>query len=490
VTTSPATTSGAASAGTLARRAFLGSLAAGAAAFAVFGPRGVGEKTTGRIVLDYWEKWAGHEGKTMQTIVDRFNESQSRIFVRYLVTAGVDEKGMVAIAGGSPPDLLGLYAYNIPLFAERGAILPLEEYGESLSASRYAAGLRTFVKHPGKDGSPKTWGVISAAGTLAMYYNKRRLAEAGLSGPPMVMEEFDDCNRKLTEFDGSGDVVRGGFIHSEPGWWSWIWSQPFGGRLWDPSTGKSSLTEDATVRGYDWVRSTAAMYDPAKNGAFSRFRARFGNYDAPTNAFLTGQLAMIVQGPWLANVIEAHHDRAARAAGKPELDYGVVPVPAIAGLRDDANPIGAAEADVVVIPRGVKHPDACVEFLRFCQKQENLEELARQHFKGSPLATSSESFLATHPNKGIATFDTIAKSPRAFVTPRTRVWPEIKREMDAAMDDLYRGEKTAAVLGKVDARVQGILDRHKAQRARRGIAAGAHTPHTLPTVWRTGGRHA
>jgi hypothetical protein len=131
-----------------------------------------------------------------------------------------------------------------------------------------------------------------------------------------------------------------------------------------------------------------------------------------------------------------------------------------------------------------------VEFLRFCQKQENLEELARQHFKGSPLATSSESFLATHPNKGIATFDTIAKSPRAFVTPRTRVWPEIKREMDAAMDDLYRGEKTAAVLGKVDARVQGILDRHKAQRARRGIAAGAHTPHTLPTVWRTGGRHA
>ena len=476
--------------GTIARRAFLGSLAAGAAAFAAFGPRGVGERVHGRIVLDYWEKWTGHEGKAMQAIVDRFNQSQSRLLVRYLVTAGVDEKGMVAIAGGSPPDLLGLYAYNIPLFAESGAIVPLDEYGPGLAPSRYAAGLRAFVTHPGKDGAVRTWGTISAAGTLALYYNKRTFAEVGLStegvgggvgrGPLATMEAFDECNQRLTVVNG--DVIeRMGFIHTEPGWWSWIWPQVFGGDLLDLKVGKSLLTSEATLRGYDWLRSTAASQNKK---ALANFRASFGNYDSPKNAFLTGQLAMIVQGPWLANVIEAHHDTAARAAGRAVLDYGVIPLPSIAALRNDTNPIGAAEADVVVIPRGAKHPEACAEFLAFCQRRDNLEELARSHFKSSPLAESSERFLSTHPNKGITTFDTIARSTRAFVTPRTRVWPEIKREMDAMMDDLYRDRDlpTAAVVGRVNARVQSVLDRLKEQRARRGLARDQ-----LP---KAGGRHA
>jgi ABC-type glycerol-3-phosphate transport system substrate-binding protein len=455
------------------RRAFLGSLAAGAAAFAAFGPRGQRDRTDGRIVLDYWEKWTGHEGRAMQAIVDRFNQSQSRLFVRYLVTAGVDEKGMVAIAGGSPPDLLGLYAYNIPLFAERGAILPLDEFGPDLSPARYAAGLRAFVTHPDNDGAMRTWATVSSAGTLALYYNKRVFAEAGIGewggGPPKTMEEFDECNRRLTRVRNDGSIERMGFIHTEPGWWSWIWPQPFGGGLLDPASGTSLLTSAATLRGYEWVRSTAMSHEKE---AFAKFRSSFGNYDAPGNAFLTGQLAMIVQGPWLANVIEAQHDRAARQTGKPTLDYGVVPLPPLNALRDDANPIGPAEADVVVIPRGAKHPEASAEFLAFCQQQQNLEELARSHFKSSPLATSTPQFLASHPNKGIATFDAIANSTRAFVTPRTRVWPEIKRELDAMMDDLYRDRDAtaASILNKVHTRTQAVLNRYKVQRDRRRLA--------------------
>jgi multiple sugar transport system substrate-binding protein len=455
------------------RRAFLGSLAAGAAGFAAFGPRGERERPDGRIVLDYWEKWSGHEGRAMQAIVDRFNESQPRIFVRYLVTAGVDEKGMVAIAGGSPPDLLGLYAYNIPLFAESGAIVPLDEIAPTLSASRYAQGLRPFVVHPARDGTPKTWAVISSAGTLALYYNKARLAEVGMATPPVTMEGFDDLNRRLTVMNGN-DIARAGFIHAEPGWWSWVWSQPFGGTLWDSSSETSRLAAPETIRGYDWVRSTSMAFP---RDAFARFRARFGNYDSPLNAFLTGHLAMIVQGPWLANVIETHHDKPARDAGRPALDYGVIPLPAIAALRDDARPIGAAEADVVVVPRGVKHPEACVEFLAFCQQQANLESLARAHFKNSPLATSSAEFMRTHPNKGVAAFDAIANSPRSFVTPRTRVWPEIKREMDQMMDFFFRGEGTAAeVLTRVSARVDDILARNKAKRIRRSSVARFSEP--------------
>jgi hypothetical protein len=47
----------------MTRRAALGALAAGGAAFALFGPRGDKQSSRGRIVLDYWEKWTGHEAR-------------------------------------------------------------------------------------------------------------------------------------------------------------------------------------------------------------------------------------------------------------------------------------------------------------------------------------------------------------------------------------------------------------------------------------------
>ncbi|MBY0261958.1 MAG: hypothetical protein K2Q20_06420, partial [Phycisphaerales bacterium] len=116
----------------LTRRSFVGALGAGAAAFAAFGPRGGKDSPDGRIVLDYWEKWTRHEGDAMVKVVEAFNASQSRIRVRYLVTSDIGQKSLVAIAGGNAPDLIGLYAFNVPPYAESRAIIPLDE----LAASR------------------------------------------------------------------------------------------------------------------------------------------------------------------------------------------------------------------------------------------------------------------------------------------------------------------------------------------------------------------
>ena len=102
----------------LSRRATLGLIASSAAGFALLGPRPRKDVPKGRVVLDYWEKWTGAEGQAMQRLVDRFNESQSDIFVRYLSIGSIDQKAMIAVAGRSPPDILGLWSFNIPAFAE------------------------------------------------------------------------------------------------------------------------------------------------------------------------------------------------------------------------------------------------------------------------------------------------------------------------------------------------------------------------------------
>jgi multiple sugar transport system substrate-binding protein len=99
----------------MTRRTALGLAGASAAALVVFGPKPADDIPSGRVVLDYWEKWTGAEGEAMRRLVDEFNRTQDRIFVRYLAINSIDQKAMIAIAGGSPPDVIGLWNFNVPV---------------------------------------------------------------------------------------------------------------------------------------------------------------------------------------------------------------------------------------------------------------------------------------------------------------------------------------------------------------------------------------
>ena len=446
----------------LSRRIALGAFAAAGVGYALFGPRGGRERTDGRIVLDYWEKWTGIEGKAMQKIVREFNASQDRIFVRYFATAGIDEKTQIAIAGGAPPDVVGLWNYSVPAFAAAGAILPLDELGRphGINPEMYAAGVRQVTTYRGR-----MWATVNTAGVLALYYNKTQFKEVGLDPerPPRTIEEFDDMGRKLLLKKGE-KIERMGFHHREPGWWSFIWGSHFGGSLYDEAKNRSTAASPLNVRGYDWVQSYPKDYGLE---AVNDFRSSFGNYDSPLNAFIAGRLSMVVQGPWLANMINLHN---------PSLDYGVAPFPVADGLYIEDEPMGLIDTDVLVIPRGVKNPEASMEFVAYTQRQSVVEELSTVHCKGSPLASSSEKFRKEHPNKGIAVFEAISRSPRAFRVPPTPCWAQMKDEMDRALDRVWNIQDTPLnILTRTQQRSQAALDLaadRAARRAEPGASSG------------------
>jgi multiple sugar transport system substrate-binding protein len=461
----------ASSIGAMSRRAALGALAASAAGFALFGPRGAKERTDGKVVLDYWEKWTGHEGRAMQKVVDEFNATlgeRKRIFVRYLVTAGIDQKTLISVAGGNPPDVVGLWNFNVPLYAECNAVLPLDELGAShgLKVENYAPGFRAVMEHPDARGKRRMWGVVNTGGTVAMYYNKAAFREVGLDPerPPRTISELDEYDQKLMKVGSDGEIIRAGFLHSEPGWWSWIWGYHFGGTLADTGSNRSLVASPENVAAFEWMQSYARRYGV---DAVKKFKSLFAHaYDSPQNALLDGKCAMVVQGPWLANVINAK---------RPSLDYGVAPFPVLDRLYSEGSPYGLVDCDVLVIPRGVKNPEASMEFVAYTQRQEVVEFMAREHFKNSPLVASSDDFLRTHPNRGVRVHDAIAQSDKAYLCPRTRTWPQFKDELDAAMQRMWGLEESAAaVLATVRSRTQEFLDRAAAQRAKRspGGASG------------------
>lgn len=441
----------------------MSALAAGGLAFAALGPRGAKERTDGRLVLDYWEKWTQHEGDAMRVVVDEFNKSQDRLFVRYLVTAGIDQKTLIAVAGGNPPDVVGLWNYNVPLYAETGAIVPMDQFGSryNVSPERYAPGFRPIVLHPDASGKARMWAAISTGGTVCMYYNRAMLRDAGIDRPPRTISELDAAARKLDVIGGDGTISRAGFMASEPGWWSWIWNYHFGGTLYDQAADRSMVSCEANARAYGWIMEQSGRLGVE---AVRKFKSGFATeYSSPKNALLDGKCAMIVQGPWLANVIGKH---------APGLDYGVAPFPVADELYREDEPIGLVDSDILVIPAGSRDPEASMEFIAYTQRREVVEYLSTRHFKNSILADVSEGFIREHPNRGVAVHNAVARSPRAFLAPRTRKWPEIKDGVDALFQRLWGHEAPLEKeLAKVDRHMQDVLDHTAEQRRRR--AGGA-----------------
>lgn len=456
----------------ITRRAAVAGLATAGLAFVIAGPRGKKESVgSGRLVLDYWEKWTGDEAKAMQHVVELFNESQSRIHVRYFITAGIDQKALIAIAGGDPPDIVGLYNYNIPLYAETGAILPLDEMGtpETTGVGRVAAAVRPILTHPDSTGRIRQYACPNTGGTMALYYNRAAFKDAGLDPdrPPRTISELDEFAAKLLRKDGKGEYERIGFSPTEPGWWPWAWGPYFGGSLTDATARRSLVDSPEHLAAYAWIRKVSERLGVDH---FSRFSASWGNsYDSPINAFVKGEVAMILQGPWLANIINRH---------RPSLDYAVAPFPiadALARAGGWGGPIGLVEADAICIPRGARDPEASMEFIAFTQRREIVELLSTKHFKSSVLAEVSDEFVTKHPNRGVAVHNAVAQSPRGFIASRTRQFPQIRSEMGTLMPAVWSTREPVESLVKAThARVQGLLDLEAAQKARRKALDGGN----------------
>ena len=422
-----------------------------AVGYVLFGPRPTSDIPGDRIVLNYWEKWTGTEAAAMQLVVDAFNASQDRIHVNYLTMSSIDEKAMLSIAGGAPPDVLGLWSFNLPFYAQSDAILPLELPG--IDAASYAPAVRPLVF----DGDRQLAGVNTCS-SVAVYVNLSHLDRAGLDyrngGPPRTLEQFDAMIPHLSVV-GSDGVEQAGFLHMDPGWWHWCWPGYFGGRLYDLETDTATIDSPENIAAFTWFQNGQRRYG---RDALRRFQSAPTDNPSPYRNFLTGRLSMTIQGPWLARVI---------AESAPELQWEAWPLPGPAGSPDE--PTGPIECDVLVVPRGAPHPAEAMEFIAFTQRQDMVELVSSLHAKPSPLMQVSPDFYFNHPNSSIAAHEAILHSPNGFGTPPVATWPELNASLTAGVDRIWNGdEDVATVLGEVQAEVESQLERARIRRERRG----------------------
>jgi multiple sugar transport system substrate-binding protein len=415
------------------------------------------EFVDGRLRIAYWEKWTGFEGQAIQDVVDRFNTIQDDMYVDLVTVSQIDRKALVAIAGGDPPDLMGIWSAVLVQFAEKRALMCLDPYMDEHGMRRddFIDVLITLGTY-----SDKLYALPTTPATVALHWNKALFEEAGLDpeSPPRTLDELDRMAEQLTKYDDDGNLTQIGFMPSEPtslgtAWWPWMWVYWFGGSLWDDELGVTFDTPE-NMRAHKWVLSYAEKYGPDK---LRKLESSFGNFSSQQNPFLSGKVAMMVQGVWMNSFIAKY---------APEMRWGAAPFPSAVPKHEG---VSMAETDSICIPVGARHPDEAFVFIKYVCSQEGQEMLNMGQRKFSSLKEVSPEFIADHPNPYISVFRDLAMDPAVFYAPQTSIWYEYLDEINPVFEMMKFAEGDPEIL------LPGVQQKMTRtwQRARKRIEARA-----------------
>jgi multiple sugar transport system substrate-binding protein len=196
------------------------------------------------------------------------------------------------------------------------------------------------------DGS-KVFGVPIGSNSLALYYNKKLLTDAGVSSPPKTWSELTDVATKTTKSPNYGIAFSA--VNTEEATWQW---EPF---LWSNGGSLSDLnSKNAQVALQLWV-------DWVKAGVAARDVVNWNQGDVPAQ-FNSGHAATMVMGPWMLAEVK-----------KSGVDFGIVTIPV---PKEGDKPVVPLGGEVWCVLKGdPKVEQAALKFVQFTQDPERLRKI-------------------------------------------------------------------------------------------------------------------
>src|SRR3954451_11372956 len=279
---------------------------------------GANDDPNAKATITFWHGWsAPNEVKAIKDNIAAFEKVHPNITVK-AVSNITDDKINQALRAGGPkaPDVVSSFTTdNVGQFCSSGAFVDLTSFMDDSGIDPAATFPAAQLSYTQYDGNQCALPLLSDA--YGLYYNKDAFAAAGIDGPPKTMSELDADAVKLTK--ASGDTYSQlGFMPNYHGYES---SLSHFAAQWSPTyfadDGTSNVAEDpAIAQTMEWQK---ALVD--KLGGYERlekYRATFGDEFGAKNPFMTGQVAMAIDGEWRAGMI---------SDDAPDLNFGVAPFP-------------------------------------------------------------------------------------------------------------------------------------------------------------------
>ncbi|MEU7277558.1 extracellular solute-binding protein [Streptomyces sp. NPDC045431] len=316
-----------------------------------------GKKSSGELsgTVTFWDTSNEAEKPTYKALAEGFTKLHPKVKVNYVsVSFGEANAKFKNAAGGNSgaPDVMRTEVAWVADFANLGYLAPLDGTRAVENEVDWLPQAAASTKFNGK-----TYAVPQVIDTMALFYNKKMLKDAGVEVPKNI-EELKAASKKISEKSPgkTGLYLRG----DDPYWFlSFLYGE--GGDMVDAKSKAVTIDDPAGVKAFttikDLVDSKAAITD-ASDG-----------WNNMQNAFKSGKVAMMLNGPW------AIADSRAGAEFKDPANLGIAPVPA--GSAAQGSPQGGWNLSVYA---GSKNLDASYEFARYMSsakvQQQTTEKLS------------------------------------------------------------------------------------------------------------------
>jgi len=299
-----------------------------------------GTATGQTVTLTEMDYWGGDPGNSaMKAYIASFEAAHPNFKVeRTTVPFGnLLSKALTQAASHSLPDILELDNPDLQAFASTGALAPLDSFA-NIDKSQYYAGPLSTVTYEGK-----LYGLPVGNNDLAIIYNKKMFADAGLT-PPKTWEDLLADAKALTH----GTTY--GFAFSAPTTEELTWQfEPW---LW---------TAGGSLRHIDSPQSISALklwVTMVQNGWASKSVLNWEQANVEQQ-FENGYAAIQENGPWQLPLLK-----------KSGVDFGIIPIPV---PKEGMSPVPPLGGEVFTIPASTPEKEKSAwTFIGWMQQPENL----------------------------------------------------------------------------------------------------------------------
>jgi multiple sugar transport system substrate-binding protein len=318
-----------------------------------------------------------------------------------------DDKINQALRAGGPsaPDVVSSFTTdNVGEFCTSHAFVDLTPFLDKDGidpATTFPAPQLSYTRY---NGDQCALPLLSDA--YGLYYNKDMFQAAGITAPPKTMSELDADAVKLTKESGDSYSQLGfqpdyHFYESTITHFSAQW-----GPTYFTSDGKSNVGNDPALKSaMGWQKS---LVD--KLGGYARldrFRTSVGEEFSNNNAFMTGQVAMMIDGEWRAGMIDDSNSK---------VNYGVAPFPVPDDMADQYGK-GYITGTIVGIASTSDKQNAAWQFVKYLTTDTDAVVNFANAIHNVPSTTAALGSPKVSQDPNFQQFIKIASNPHSNTTP-------------------------------------------------------------------------
>ncbi|ROS49512.1 ABC transporter substrate-binding protein [Frigoribacterium sp. PhB24] len=356
---------------------------------------------------------------TKLTVVDYYGENDEKVITSFLDTCGTEngvEIERTMVPGGSLiqrvlqqassrtlPDVLMLDNPDLAQIAETGALAPLSDFG--LDADGYAEGVVQSGTYDGK-----LYGLAPTVNTIALFYDKSVLADAGIE-PPATWDELESAAKALTSGDRYGMAVDANATYEAS--WQFL---PF---MW------SNGADEKDIATPESAEALQLWTDLVADGSMSKSVLNWTQADV-NDQFIAGKTAMMVNGPWQLPALDA--------AGA---DYGVVTIPVKDASDTAVTPLGG---EVWTVPQtgDAARQAVAAKVVACMNSDENQLAMAEQRNTIPSKTSVADTYAEQQPDQ--QAFVTLVASARSRTAELGAEWPTAATAIYTAIQAALTGQ--------------------------------------------------